>query len=97
MVAWHEVPGRPSIKVPSGRERYDLWFQRRFSTGDGMCEVVAERQYLKPYPAGRNRWVLVSRHFVPGYHRNVPPGQKNFAHVSAAILAKGSLDFDEYE
>src|ERR1700733_2085898 len=34
---------------------------------------------IRPYPTGRLFWVTISRHFVPGYDRTVPPGQKPFA------------------
>jgi hypothetical protein len=34
-------------------------------------------------PLGRGYFPPDSRHFVPGYYRAVPPGQKPFAHRAA--------------
>jgi hypothetical protein len=35
-------------------------------------------------PPGRGLSASLPRHFVPGYYRAVPPGQKPFAHRSAS-------------
>jgi hypothetical protein len=37
---------------------------------------------IRPYPTGRFFGWRRPRHFVPGYNRTVPPGQKPFAHQS---------------
>ena len=74
-VAWHEVPGKPAITVPSRRERYDLWVRGRYVLPHKALRIVNREQRLRPYPTGRIRGHLMSRHFVPGYLLTVPPGQ----------------------
>jgi hypothetical protein len=75
MVAWHEMPGRQAITVPSRKERYDLWFCRQFLLEAPPFPVVNQGQCFRPYPTGRIHGVGVSRHFVPRYLLTVPPGQ----------------------
>jgi hypothetical protein len=50
-----------------------------------------------PYPPGRLHPDMFPRHFMPGYHRTVPPGQKfisgtkvTFGEVGAHRLSKRS-------
>ena len=41
---------------------------------------------ISTVPPGRGLFVSLSRHFVPGYYRPVPPGQKPFAHRAPRII-----------
>ena len=55
---------------------FDLiqWFLATARRSRGIGSIV---------PLGRGYFPHDSRHFVPGYYRAVPPGQKPFAHRSA--------------
>ena len=97
MVAWHEVPGKPTITVPSRRERYDLWFRHRFSARYGVSEVEAQRRHLRPYPTGR-----INGLGFPGTSCQATIAQslrdrRALPHVRAFMPAKGLPDFDQYE
>jgi hypothetical protein len=76
MVAWHEVPGKSAIAVPSRRARCDLRFhQKSFrvdSAGDRSWTSAASGQTV---PYGTDPSCRIPRHFVPGYHHSVPPGR----------------------
>jgi hypothetical protein len=74
-VAWHEVPGKPTITVPSHRERYDLWLCGRCFPHGTPLSRCKPGQLFRPYPTGRILALGFSRHFVPGYLLTVPPGQ----------------------
>jgi hypothetical protein len=41
-----------------------------------IIESVRTSELIRPYPTGRLFLGALSRHFVPGYDRTVPPGQK---------------------
>ena len=76
MVAWHDVPGKAAITVPSRRERCDLWRRRKCCGADtSFAQGCGLRARGQTVPYGTDSWVRPSRHFVPGYHHVVPPGQ----------------------
>jgi hypothetical protein len=95
MVAWHEVPGKvaKSSTVPEGR--YD-WLPR----ARRICTRCLTSRFEGPpthtqhgvtldhtVPTGRISIWRSSRHFVPGYHRFVPPGQ-----AAASLLYRPAGD-----
>jgi len=76
MVAKHEMPGkyadmiRPVGNGVIGGARV---YPRSRTIGH-------PRQPIIPYPTGRAYRYNVSRHFMPGYHHLVPPGQIRLRH-----------------
>jgi hypothetical protein len=93
IVARHEVPGKASSKEPSRRVRYDreqlipelflvemcalsVFHSRSFATPiiESCLHLQESDRTLRDGSFG---W-LCPRHFVPGYNRTVPPGQKPF-------------------
>ena len=87
MVAWHEVPGKvvPKRSVPEGRCDWRLLRMRRIFATSVSSRFEGPRTHshhacnTRSYPPRRGRVTICrnSRHFVPGYHRFVPPGQKS--------------------
>jgi hypothetical protein len=68
MVAWHEVPGKPAIAIPSRRERCDWRLHQKLFRVD----LAATRSWASVLPgqtvtSGTDPWCQISRHFVPGY------------------------------
>ena len=55
---------------PSRRERYDPWRHALFTSA-----TIAPLATDHTVPYGTGFWVAHSRHFMPGYHHLVPPGQ----------------------
>jgi hypothetical protein len=71
MVAWHEMPGKRVRMEPSRRVRYDRSAMRPLVLRCKQTMLSGSSRY----PTGRVHCVASSGHFVPGYHRKVPPGQ----------------------
>jgi hypothetical protein len=87
MVAWHEVPGNatPKRTRPEGTVLIGDCYARdgsfpqasvRVLRAFGHSHVIAVT-FDHTVPPGRFIICRNSRHFVPGYHRFVPPGQDN--------------------
>jgi hypothetical protein len=89
MVAWHEVPGKANITVPSRRGRCDLWLYGQVFRADAAraqgCESAVAHQTV---PYGTDSGVRFSRHFVPGYHHPVPAGQLDKSNRTNEARAK---------
>jgi len=89
MVAWHEVPGKATITVPSRRGRCDLWLYGQVFRADATrtqgCESGVPNQTV---PYGTDSKARLSRHFVPGYHHPVPPGQLDKSNQTNGSRAK---------
>ena len=49
-VAWHEVPGKPAVTVPSRRERYDLWLASDAFHIARRFHVVNQDNTLQVFP-----------------------------------------------
>jgi hypothetical protein len=75
MVAWHEVPGmcqneiRPVgyglIGVPTRYLGRGEWMEKQTALSHRSYRALRDGFMVWPF----------SRHFVPGYHHAVPPGQ----------------------
>jgi hypothetical protein len=72
MVAWHEVPGK-NVHRENRPVGYGMIGSR--------CARLRESD--RTLRDGSFGW-RCPRHFVPGYDRTVPPGQKPFAHRRAS-------------
>jgi hypothetical protein len=98
MVAWHEVPGKPTSTVPSRRERYDLWFRRqRFSSDDSESEVVVQVPHLRPYPTGRINCLGFPGTSCQATITMSLRDRKTLPDVCAFMPVKGFSDFHEHE
>jgi hypothetical protein len=80
MVAWHEVPGKTIITVPSRRDRYDLWLCGKLCrTGTPHTQGCKSGAASQTVPYGTDSSHRLPRYFVPGSHHVVPPGRvENF-------------------
>jgi hypothetical protein len=70
-VARHEMPGIRAPRSPSRRVRHDRLFRASYRLA--RWTTPAAPDHTVPY--GTDHICRVSRHFIPGYHRLVPPGQ----------------------
>jgi hypothetical protein len=70
-VARHEMPGNRAPRSPSRRVRHDRLFKASYRLA--RWTTPAAPDHTVPY--GTDHICRVSRHFMPGYHRLVPPGQ----------------------
>ena len=79
MVAWHEVPGNRPVKIrPEGYGMILSPLSR--SQARTLTKQASIRKLpLHTVPYGTDSRPRDSRHFVPGYHHLVPPGQNRFA------------------
>jgi hypothetical protein len=71
--------------IPCCQEEFDeskpIFFSYRTrSFVTPIIESVCTPARIRPYPTGRLFGWRCPMHFVPGYDRTVPPGQKPFAH-----------------
>jgi hypothetical protein len=69
-VARHEMPGRCQRKRPPQRDGM-------IGSANGaflIWGMIEPRYEIIPSLTGRIRYCAHSRHFMPGYHRQVPPG-----------------------
>jgi hypothetical protein len=85
MVAWHGVPGKARPWNPSRRARYE-GISVEFK--DLTNAVLVKRfrvELIKPCPTGRILNKPIPRHFVPGYHHIVPPGQLTIGGIPLAV------------
>src|SRR5580704_309175 len=53
--------------------REDVWTRRKSALMRGTSPSA---QPIKPFPTGRNLFLVATRHFVPGYLHLVPSGQQ---------------------
>ena len=84
MVACHEVPGTGASNrsVPLG---YGLRSSPLSNQPQCVCAVDGDSSRTDRIHAvayGTDSWFCFSRHFVPGHHRFVPPGQKATSSLS---------------
>jgi hypothetical protein len=72
MVARHEMPGSVANENPSRRVRYDRLVRALNSLGH--WRKPSATNHAVPY--GTDHVCPFPRHFMPGYHHLVPPGQR---------------------
>jgi hypothetical protein len=78
-----EIPRLNAKKSLMNPSQYFFSYRiRNFVTP--IIESVRTPAGITPYPTGRPSFGRRPRHFVPGYDRTVPPGQKPFAHRKAS-------------
>ncbi len=78
IAAWQEVPGKRSSKEPS--RRYGMIRRNKATPKLQSPNRSAHTFKNQTVPYGTVSWGWrCSRHFVPGYDRTVPPGQKPLA------------------
>ena len=65
----------------------EVWWPRPPTQPSLASHLSRDRFNGSIVPLGRDYFTRDSRHFVPGYYRAVPPGQKPFAHRSATQLS----------
>jgi hypothetical protein len=70
-VARHEMPGNMASRSPSRRVRYDRLARASYGLGRWQTPSGADHTVL----CGTDHVHQLPRHFMPGYHHVVPPGQ----------------------
>jgi hypothetical protein len=72
MVAGHEMPGMWHREFRPGG--YGIIGRRRYRFGLGSFTKLGAATHT--VPSGTDLVCAFSRHFMPGYHHVVPPGQR---------------------
>jgi hypothetical protein len=82
MVARHEMPGEGQTRPVSAEA--DVMGGAKLCPPSG---AIAPSPTAHTLPCGTGFWMEHSRHFMPGYHRLVPSGQKPTRYFRVLALA----------